>query len=528
MKRLFLGMVSLTGLVLLFFLSFNSGLDDEKYFIEPSPKWWESYDLSDIPVQTGELHLYRFHQLFNNQLSEALPNDSTIFKYMEEEVSNFPARFASKNRNPVICSEFPGIFSVQFVNTHWQVFQHTNGTFNLLNAFYDNRAALKTPCIRILGTANILESTIKSCKILCQLWFENMNRPLIYPVTEFRYLWVRYWGQQSPKYQHPYLWACPIPDSHRNEVPVAVSLVENKCDTATNVLKVVNNRPKNGVKKKFGVCVKQLDFLYSDMSVLLLEWLELLFSMGVEKVHMYDLAVHENIIKVLKYYQNRGKVELSPITLPGHQPNIPSFYHPYFHKSSWSKHFLEDMLFNDCFYRNMYNFEWLVVLDVDELIMPVGNMKTWSEILDNVNNTFEGYGFRNIYYFDNNKFFNITHEKIAPYLHFSNWVHRTANYSKKFHYSKSFFSTEQVVTIHNHYALSCAHREHCKWHEVSTDIARLQHYCFNKHQVKACMENPKSSVIDPNIWKYHNAIVNRSLTTLEDLDFINRYEINKL
>lgn len=435
-------------------------------------------------------------------------------------------RFAFKKRGPIICSRFPLlVYYIQFINTHWQVFHQTNGTFNLLNAFYDNRDALKKTYIRILGSANILESTIKHCQIVCQLWFEGMDNPVISPVTEFRYLWVRDWGQQSTKYQHPYLLACAIPDLLMNQVPVAVSLAENNCDNATNALKVLNKRPKDGVKKKFGVCVKQLDFLHSDMSVLLIEWLELLFSMGVEKVHMYNLAVHENIIKVLKYYESRGKVELRPITLPGHQPNIPSFYHPYFLKSPWSKHLLEDILFSDCFYRNMYNYEYVVVLDVDELIMPVGNssLKTWSDILDKVNGTFEGYGFRNIYYFDNNKFFNLTHEDVAPFLHFSNLVHRTASHSKKFQFSKSFFSTQSVVTIQNQYALSCVTQINCKWHEVSTDIARLQHYCFNKKHVPGCMNDQRKAVVDPNICKYHNEIVNRSMKTLEDLGFISRY-----
>ena len=54
---------------------------------------------------------------------------------------------------------------------------------------------------------------------------------------------------------------CPIsqlPDSHLNEVPYSVSVVENECDRAKNNLLVTYNPLSEGVekKKKFAVCVK--------------------------------------------------------------------------------------------------------------------------------------------------------------------------------------------------------------------------------------------------------------------------------
>lgn len=54
--------------------------------------------------------------------------------------------------------------------------------------------------------------------------------------------------------------------------------------------------------------MKGLDFLHEDLSVRLVEWIELLNLLGADKVFFYELQVHPNISKVLKYYEQEGKV----------------------------------------------------------------------------------------------------------------------------------------------------------------------------------------------------------------------------
>lgn len=56
------------------------------------------------------------------------------------------------------------------------------------------------------------------------------------------------------------------------------------------------------------MCVKGLDFLHEDLSVRLVEWIELLNLLGADKVFFYELQVHPNISKVLRHYENEGKV----------------------------------------------------------------------------------------------------------------------------------------------------------------------------------------------------------------------------
>jgi len=77
--------------------------------------------------------------------------------------------------------------------------------------------------------------------------------------------------------------------------------------------------------------------------------------------------VHPNITKVLDHYQRLGKVEVTPLTLPGSQPNIPGFQHMYLTKKVNHKRQNELIPYNDCLYKNLYLYEYIALLDVDEV-----------------------------------------------------------------------------------------------------------------------------------------------------------------
>ena len=107
----------------------------------------------------------------------------------------------------------------------------------------------------------------------------------------------------------PYLITCPVPPSHTNMTPLAVSLVEEDCETPTNYLNIIYNLPA-GEKAKFAVCVKGMDFPLDDLSVRIVEWLEVLKALGADKIFLYNLDVHPNVRKVL--IQITSTLEIKP------------------------------------------------------------------------------------------------------------------------------------------------------------------------------------------------------------------------
>ena len=85
--------------------------------------------------------------------------------------------------------------------------------------------------------------------------------------------------------------------------------MEEDCETPTNYLNIIYNLPA-GEKAKFAVCVKGLDFPLDDLSVRMVEWLEILRALGADKIFLYNLDVHPNVRKV------RIKIILTPEIKP--------------------------------------------------------------------------------------------------------------------------------------------------------------------------------------------------------------------
>ena len=87
-------------------------------------------------------------------------------------------------------------------------------------------------------------------------------------------------------------------------IPVSVSIMDLECPKVyrpSNNLKIHYNLPLAGQEKKgIAVCSKSLSFR-EDVSIRLIEWLEILRAMRVDNINLYILHVHPNVIKVKSF-----------------------------------------------------------------------------------------------------------------------------------------------------------------------------------------------------------------------------------
>lgn len=338
--------------------------------------------------------------------------EKVVVRELQNQLPNLPLVYLHENKNKnwhhrrnKTCAKFPALYDLHFSNSYWQETETSNGTFYLYGAYLDRRKNNRLgPTVRILGMINRLQPSVKT---FCQIWFSGQTEPVLSRVLEYKYIWFHKWGNYKQGIFQPYLLACQLPQSHWSQIPVSVSIVEKACDLATNNLRVIYNRPEGDKKKKFGVCVKGLDFPDDDMSVRLIEWIETLHVLGADKVFLYNLEVHPNVTKVLEHYARVGKVDLTPLTLPGYQPNIQGLQHLYLKSKLNNKRQNELIPYNDCLYRNMYRYEYLALLDIDELIVPTAK-DNWADMMTDVveaslkvkNFTRASYNFRNVYFMD--------------------------------------------------------------------------------------------------------------------------------
>ncbi|XP_030374799.1 uncharacterized protein LOC115624281 [Scaptodrosophila lebanonensis] len=367
----------------------------------------------------------------------------------------------------------------------------------------------------------------------CQMWFKEQTKPLIVRVHEHKVVWK--WGAGSPGYYFPTLMSCAVP---KGKVPDMISLVSGPCDKATNLLKVVYepqqledapNVSSEDRSLRFAICVKALDFLYDDMSWRLIEWLELMRLLGTSKVIFYSSPMHANISRVLQHYMEESPdfVELRPLSLGRGEPNLPHFHH-YIMASNYFNTILNEMIpYNDCFYRNMYRFDYIGVFDIDEVIMPLGNVTNWTDLVtlartvpDYLGYTSEScqdwvsFCFRNVYYpryADQPKYF----RQLPSFFYMLQHVKRTALHCNRFDAAKCLHSTRYAVGLHNHFAIHWTNEASCAAKSVPIEYAQMQHY--REPDNKTWLLDP---VVDDNIWRFQPQLQDRTLAKYKKLGFL--------
>ncbi|XP_043216253.1 uncharacterized protein LOC122378809 [Amphibalanus amphitrite] len=492
--------------------------------------------LQQVPESTTDaVPLERLLELEPLVDTSPAQSERQALETVKRTVPNLPMDFWARrvmrtSRVNSTCARLPSLYDIKFNNIYWQVLETSNGTYNFYGAYYDNRPALAIgPLVRLLVMIDRLKPTLLTH---CQMWFDQLPFPIIAPVIEYKYVWYEKWGNYEQGILQPYLMACQVPRQFRQMVPRAVTVVERPCDKSTVALKVVNNRPLPGQRRQdFAVCVKGLSFPDHDLSVRLVEWLETLRVLGAKKVFLYKLEVHPNISKVLRYYQRQGLVEVTPLTLAGEQPNLSPLQRLYLSKMITNRRQSELVPYNDCFYRNLYRYEYVALLDTDEVIMPTA-FNSWSELMASVvpradhqahlrGREIASYNARNVYFFDVQGHEHTWQPDIPRYMHMLQHVQRSRNYTKPGQYIKCFHRTDRVVALHNHFPLACLGG--CLSYSISTSDAQLQHYradCVGPLQKTCEAEFRRDSVRDTSIWRYKQTLTARATHTLVQLGFL--------
>lgn len=445
-------------------------------------------------------------------------------------VYNLPGRYRLEQHPPPPitggCGSYPRLVDLSFNNVYWQLLHTSNGTFHLYSAFFDNRTrTVNAASVRILAMADRITPAVTTH---CQLWYDGEAVPVTARVREYRYIWVPTYGNYRNGILQPYLLQCVVPAAYRHRVPLSVSLVEGKCSAATNNLRVVHNLPAQGeAVKDFAVCVKGVVF-HNDVSLRIVEWLELLFLLGADKVFLYDLGIHPNVSRVLRHYKAQDRVDVRRLTLPGNQPNARGLVLPYLNAKYIHQWQNELIPLNDCFYRNMNLYKLVVLLDVDEVIMP-RKTRNWRELMQRLapevmagtGHPYSSYAARNVYFLDDMQTLHGWAPDVPPFMHMLQHVYRAANYTEPGSYIKAFHDPQWVLTLHNHYPLSCLSGS-CRSMNVPEKEAHLQHYrkdCVPELR-DVCPYYRSHTVREDAILRLKKPLLDAALLTLRRLGFL--------
>ena len=440
--------------------------------------------------------------------------------------------FFHKNK---MCGILPNIYDIHFNNIYWQEHKTRHAIFYLYGAYLDTRQRnAQGPTIRILS---MLDRGLKPKTIMhCLIWFDNDEKPVVSKISEFTYIWYETETfSYNPGIFRPYLLSCKIPKTHSHKIPISISVVNEPCDIVTNSLKVIFNKEK-GQKNDFAVCVKGLSFPTDDLSSRLVEWIELLHLLGVDKLFFYDLGMHPNVQKVMQYYVKKGLVDLTPISLPGNQPNEQVLQHFHLINKHLNDQLNEVLPYNDCLYRNMYHYSHIAVLDTDEVIIPRKPPgKTWKDLIKQDLSVFgdhvSSYNFRNTYFMEEMLKSHLKSEEpeeiadIPEFMHMLRHVYRSKTHSPFGKGVKSIHNTDHVKLVLQHYPFECLDNQcYESIVNVSVQVAHLHHYrqgCQRFTSEKECNEDYKKVVVkDTTLLKFKQQLLDQSIETLSQLGLI--------
>lgn len=160
---------------------------------------------------------------------------------------------------------------------------------------------------------------------------------------------------------------------------------------AVEGVRVRRNSYSDKYDGEFVVCISPI---FSEISPsTLVEMMERNLHFGADFISIYDYKLSSDIKKVVKMYKDEGKLDTIPWHLPEKVVNS-------------SHYFGQNLAINDCLYRYMGRYKYIIITDLDEVITPLKH-PSWGAMMGHLSHldTASNYVFLNqaFSYKDNSK-----------------------------------------------------------------------------------------------------------------------------
>ena len=390
----------------------------------------------------------------------------------------------------------------------WMVLHNPIIELYVYSAFYDDRHVFskdkrKTQkgVVRIIGVSE--EPRHTGANLLCMV-FNGSERKWISRMTSFP---IGTGISLHNKWFREFIFDCPF---HLNPLdrrfPLFVSIVTSIIDTPSFYMPVVfQERVAN--RRNFTVCVqpsyRKLDPLF------FIEWIEILQLLGIEKVNIYNRSLEADFERFITSYVEKGIVDVRQMR-------------PFLKPDDDIRSIILSLTpgINDCLYRNMYVSKWIIIIDLDELILPrkLGHL---SDLLNLINaNKYisepDFYQFRNTYHFldlPSPPVTNATQWDLLTIKHRSRLRASPLNYAMK-----SIINPKACINMHHH---GCWRETKIRTNStllVDPNIALLHHYKTCHFDVMHCKIMMKHFIVDNNILHFADQLVKNVKYIRQKLD----------
>ena len=153
------------------------------------------------------------------------------------------------------------------------------------------------------------------------------------------------------------MFSCAI-EHHDERVPTSVSLTLSQCEVPNNLLKVENDQVSySGPRHHITACIGQIYNGFDDVNQLV-EMVEVNRILGVDLVVLYNHTSSAILDPYIHSFQQDAVLDFY------------NWYHPLVQKVQGQHYFGNFILRNDCLYRYMYRSDYIIMTDLDEVVVP--------------------------------------------------------------------------------------------------------------------------------------------------------------
>lgn len=233
--------------------------------------------------------------------------------------------------------------------------------------------------------------------------------------------------------------------------------------------------------------------------------------LGAEKIHFAVEYLHPEFLEIVKYFEKQGIVETSIYKDPSGFKDLDRLDH-----QRWM---FEGNTLNDCFYRVKNLYEYLVVMDFDEVVMPM-NVKdmNWFDLNKRIN-------WREDLDFVRIQMVRFPEVEISSPKCFPDYFYilQQRQREKKDHLissPKCIIRTDTVKTVHTHRPLHCLRDKFaCNHDRLSPEIGVNNHYRSNGSSklYKKILNNETKT--DDTVLKFKDQLIKAVEETLKETGF---------
>ncbi|KAM3912070.1 beta-1,4-galactosyltransferase galt-1-like [Leptodactylus fuscus] len=371
-----------------------------------------------------------------------------------------------------------------------------NRTF-ILSPYYDNRDG--KPMVRILSIIHYEEVKELYCYFCCS---ENNS------VATTRALL----DMHSDRFGFPYVTTdllCKEPQDCNAKYISVHPYTSGKI--AQMPLFQIQNRNVKPFSANFTICISTMFGNFNNV-LQFIQSMEMYQILGAQRVMVYLNSCSPQMQKAMQYYIARGILEV--VDWPIHHYLRAAKAWHYSMEPKEIGYYGQLATLNDCIYRNMYRSKFVLLNDIDEIILPFSH-KSWDTMIESLQRQRPDVG---VFLFENNvfphtvpvdeNFSDISSWKDIPGYNILQYVHREPNKPPGNSNRKLIVNPRRVIqtSVHN---ITKAYGGAMK---VPQGTAMLYH-CRRPEK-----NLPSTSLIeDKTIWKYSAPLIRKVNKVLDEI-----------